>query len=133
MKKRTFWLLYVVFLFTLLIGMARCTKASAAIPKTVSLDTCHVNIESIQGFYIKTNDKGKESYLMVYDDPRQNIDDLIPVSQSVYEYIMTCSAMKIAPHLGIVFRNNQPTRVIKYRKQGYRPQKLSNIKIYKKR
>lgn len=135
MKRRTFWLLYVVFLFAMLFSMARCTSAKAENTPTnqVKADTFHVHTESITGFYVKTTSKGTETYQMIYDDADQGIDDIIPVPKNVYEYIMTCSAMKIAPHLGIVYKNNRHTKVVKYNRRGYKPQKLGKITIYKKK
>lgn len=133
--KKLFWLGYITALLISLIGMAKCTHAHATPPKVIKMDTCHVNTESITAFYVKTSVKtGKDSYFMIYQDADQNIDDLIPLANSVYEYCMTCNAMKIAPHLGIVFKNNTPSRVIKYRKMGYRPKKFSgHVTIYKKK
>jgi len=135
MRKRTFWLSYIIAMFVVIMTMTKCTPALAANKPPCKIDTCLVNTESIQAFYIKTNQStGKENRFMIYSDADQGIDDLIPIASSVYEYIMTCHATKVAPHLGIVFKNNIPSRVIKYRKMGCKPQKLpGKLIIYKKK
>lgn len=136
--KKLFWLLYITAVLIAVCAITKCTTCKA---ETLSdkvfhkIDTCHVNVENIEAFYITTNEKtGKDRYFIAYCDVDQGIDDLIPISTSLYEYVMTCHAMKIAPHLGVVFRDNTPSRIIKYRKMGYYPKKLpETLKIYRRK
>lgn len=126
MERRIFWILYVVLILWLIF-----TTVDACAQKKCTTDTCHVNTESITAFCIKTTDKGKNQYFVVYDDLDQGISDIIPMSTNVYEYVLTCDQMKIAPKLGIVFKNNTPVRIIKYKKIGVNPKRLGKITVYK--
>lgn len=50
----------------------------------------------------------------VYKDGK--FEDLIPISNSVYEYITLCKETGITPNLGIRLKNGQPVSLIKYKR-----------------
>lgn len=101
------WLLLALLLMTL--------GAIKACAQTAQIDTMLCKVECIKKFVQTTTEKGKTKVFAVYEDRQNDISDLIPVSQTVYTYIVNCRANSIEPHLGIRLRNGQITSIIRYR------------------
>ena len=102
-----FWI-GLLLIATLLFAQMKCKAQSKA-----QYDTIPCNSECIQKYAVEKNSKGKERVYMVYADEKNNILDLIPVSNSVYEYIQLCVKNGITPSLGIKLRNGQIYSIIK--------------------
>lgn len=85
---------------------------------TAVVDTIPCKIECIHKFITEPTKSGGERIYAVYNDIRNDVSDLIPVSQSVYKYIKLCELNAIKPKLGIRLRNGQITSIVKY-KQHY--------------
>ena len=73
------------------------------------------NITCIDKFVEGKTSTGKTRYYAVYNDTKNDISELIPVSQTVMSYIRLCESNKIKPSLGIKLRNGQINSLIKYK------------------
>lgn len=91
-----------------------CQKCHA---QTVAqIDTMVCNVNCIQKFVEVPSTNGKTTRVYaVYKDSRADINDLIPVSRSVYQYIEQCKAYAIEPNLGIRLRNGQISSIIRFK------------------
>ena len=65
--------------------------------------------------YLKVSINNTFNLSFSYKDVKNNIQDLIPVSQSVMEYIILCTKNGIEPTLGIRIRNGQISSLVKYK------------------
>lgn len=91
----------------LLIGASRCHAQR--------VDTILCKVNCIQEYvHVQKNNKAPKVFA-VYKDAQNDISDLIPVSKSVYEYIVQCEAHGIEPHLGIRLKNGQITSIVRYK------------------
>lgn len=102
-----FWI-GLIMVIILLAFTQKCKAQSKA-----QYDTIPCHNECIQKYAIEKNDKGKERIYVVYTDEKNNILDLIPVSNSVYQYIQLCVKNGIEPALAIKLRNGQVYSIIK--------------------
>jgi hypothetical protein len=103
-----FWIGLVLLVF-LFLGVKKCTAKSV-------YDTIPCRNECIQKFAYKQTKNGNKVYA-VYTDEKNNILDFIPVSESVYNYIMLCKENKIAPQLGIKLRDGEIYSIIKLKRR----------------
>ena len=71
-------------------------------------------ISFIQKYITKSTEKSVRIYA-VYNDRQSGIADIIPVSKSVYEYIVLCQDNGIKPSLGLRVRNNQIVSIIRFK------------------
>lgn len=111
-KPSRFWLI-IMFLITLIILLCLATKSIAA--NTAKVDTILCKTECIVKFVSVNTKSNKEKTYVIYKDEKNNIEELIPVSTYVLEYITLCKQNGIKPHLGIRLKNNQITSIIKYK------------------
>lgn len=111
-KPSRFWLI-TMFLVTLIILLCLATKSMAA--NTAKVDTILCKTECIVKFVSVNTKSNKEKTYVIYKDEKNNIEELIPVSTSVLEYITLCRQNGIKPNLGIRLKNNQITSIIKYK------------------
>ena len=102
-----------VFILTLLLLMCtiKCSAQKAKVDTIYCNPTCVIRYVQIEG------STGKMRTYAVYKDVKNNIQDLIPVSQSVMEYIILCTKNGIEPTLGIRIRNGQITSIVKFKKR----------------
>lgn len=75
-------------------------------------DTVIVKNECVKQFVTKQTNSGKTKIYAVYAD--KNISDLIPVSQTVFDYIVTCKKYGVRPSLAIKLRNGRISSMIHY-------------------
>ena len=68
----------------------------------------------------RTPKTGKTKFYAIYNDTKNDISELIPVSQTVMSYIKMCEENKIKPSLGIKLRNGQISSIIRYKNRYYR-------------
>lgn len=80
-------------------------------------DTIPCRTECIQKFIEQPTKNGNSRIFAVYTDEKDNIIDLIPVSASVYDYILLCKHNNINPSLGIKLRDGQIYSIIKYKRK----------------
>ena len=100
--------------FILILLLLACTiKCSAQ--KNAKVDTIHCNPTCVIRYVQIEDSTGKMRTYAVYKDVKNNIQDLIPVSQSVMEYIKLCKQNGIEPTLGIRIRNEQISSLVKYK------------------
>ena len=100
-----------VFILTLLLLM--CTMKCSA--QKAKVDTIYCNPTYVIKYVQIEEKKKKMRTYAVYKDVKNNIQDLIPVSQSVMEYIKLCRQNGVEPTLGIRIRNGQIASIIKYK------------------
>ena len=82
---------------------------------TVKPDTVLCKTECIIK-YVQTETKsGKTKVYAVYKDEKNNIAELIPVSQSVLDYIKLCDQNNLKPTLGIKVKDGQIVSLIRYK------------------
>lgn len=100
-----------VFILTLLLLMCtiKCSAQKAKVDTIYCNPTCVIRYVQIEG------STGKMKTYAVYKDVKNNIQDLIPVSQSVMEYIKLCRQNDVEPTLGVRIRNGQIASIIKYK------------------
>lgn len=99
-----------VVLICVLLFLSKC---HAHAQKNATIDTIPCKVECIQK-YITKSTKSVRIYA-VYNDRQSGIADIIPVSKSVYEYIVLCQDNGIKPSLGLRIRNNQITSIIRFK------------------
>lgn len=90
-----------------------------AVKCNAQCDTIPCKPECIKNTVITTTQKGTDRIYVVYSDEETDIQDMIYVSKSVYEYMELCKKNKIVPQLGIRFKNGQITSIVRY-KRNYR-------------
>lgn len=94
----------------------RCTAQSC--------DTIPLKNECVQKYVIQpTKGKNDKVYMVYKVDEKENILELIPVSNSVYTYITLCERNGIKPSLAIRIKNGVPYSVIKYKRKWEKLQK----------
>lgn len=107
-------LFIIVALFTF--GAVRaCAQTQKA-----QYDTILCKNECIDKYVEEKTKTGKTKFYAIYNDTKNDISELIPVSQTVMSYIKTCEENKIKPSLGIKLRNGQISSIIRYKNRYYR-------------
>lgn len=99
-----------------LIGMlVICTETCTAqtTKHVAQIDTMACHPECIQKYVQQPTNNGNVRIYAVYNDKQNSVSDLIPVSKSVYEYILMCKENGIKPSLGIRLRDGRITSIIK--------------------
>lgn len=82
---------------------------------TVKPDTVLCKTECIVK-YVQTETKsGKTKVYAVYKDAKNGVEELIPVSQSVLDYVKLCDQNSLKPTLGIKVKNGQIVSLIRYK------------------
>ena len=107
-----FYLGLLAVVVLLLLGTTRC----CAQKQTAVYDTVYCNIGCIQKYVTKQTAKSTRIYA-VYVDKQAGIADLVPVSQSTYNYILTCKEYALEPSLGLKLRNGELYSIVKLKKQ----------------
>lgn len=119
MEKNCIWakMTLVVALIVMFIGLCvtKCNAQSYAQKPKAQYDTVYCNVNCIVKYTSTTTSTGKPRYFAVYKDTANKINELIPISQTVYEYIQTCKANGIEPTLGIKLRNGQINSLIRFK------------------
>lgn len=83
-----------------------------------ALDTVICKTECIDKIVELTSETTKKpKYYAVYNDLKNDISELIPVSQNVINYINVCKSNKIKPSLGIKLKDGQIVSIIRYKKR----------------
>lgn len=80
-------------------------------------DTIPCKMDCIKNVVVATTQKGTERIYVVYSDERSDINDMIYVSKTVYNYMELCKKNKIVPNLGIRFKNGQITSIVRYKRR----------------
>ena len=101
-------LMYLMLLFI-------ATDCTAQTKSTAVIDTMVCHNECIDKFVSTQTAQGKERIYAVYNDTKNDISELIPVTQSMMAYIKTCEQNKIKPNLAIRLRNGVITGLIRYK------------------
>lgn len=84
--------------------------------QTHSYDTIPARTTCIQKFVTKKTKKGS-AILAVYVDQEKQIVDLIPVSNTVFQYIVFCNENGIQPQIAIKLRDREIYSLIKAKKK----------------
>lgn len=77
------------------------------------LDTVACKAQCIQKFVTNTTKSGNVSYKAIYVDKELGVEEIIPVSKSVYTYIKECEEYGFTPQLGIKLRNGEISSVVR--------------------
>lgn len=101
-------------IFTFFICLILCLFVAIKCHSQVKIDTIPCNAANITK-YVMTDD-GKRVYA-VYNDKQHGISEIIPVSKTVYEYIVLCEQNGIKPSLAIRLKNNQIFSIIKFKRK----------------
>ena len=109
---RKLWL--VVLIAATLLGLAVTCNAQTR-KQTAQVDTVYCNPTYIVKYVQIEESTGKMKTYAVYKDVKNNIQDLIPVSQSVMEYIKLCRQNGVEPTLGVRICNGQISSLVKYK------------------
>lgn len=119
MENNCFWarMTLVVALIVMFIALCvtKCNAQSYTQKTKAQYDTVYCNTKYIVKYTSTTTSTGKPRYFAVYKDAANKINELIPVSQTVYDYIETCKANGIEPSLGIKLRNGQISSLIRFK------------------
>ena len=83
-------------------------------------DTVVCKTECIDKYIEEKTTSGKIRYYAIYNDTKNDISELIPVSPSVLSYIRMCEANKIKPSLGIKLKNGQISSIIRFKNKYIR-------------
>ena len=116
------WLFTLITIILLLLLSVKCCAQTTK--QTTTIDTVVCKVSCIQKIVEISNTNGKVKTFAVYIDKDNNIDELIPVSSSVLDYVKLCNQNSITPTLGIRLRNGQISSIIRYRQK---------FRIYEKR
>jgi len=116
------WLLTLIIIILLLSLSIKCCAQTTK--QTTTIDTVVCKVSCIQKIVEISNTNGKVKTFAVYIDKDNNIDELIPVSSSILDYVKLCNQNSITPTLGIRLRNGQISSIIRYRQK---------FRIYEKR
>ena len=100
-----------VVLICVLLFLSKC---HAHAQKNAIIDTIPCKVECIQKYITKSTEKSVRIYA-IYNDKQSGIADIIPVSKSVYEYIVLCQDNGIKPSLGLRLRNKQIVSIIRFK------------------
>lgn len=105
----------IIILFVLLLMFGVATKCSAQkVQQKAVYDTVMCDQACIQKYVQVPNEKtGKIHIFAVYKDPKHNLNELINVSQSTFDYIQTCKSYGIPAQLGIKLRNGAISGIIR--------------------
>jgi hypothetical protein len=101
----------IIMLFMLL----SITAFATTVKTDVVVDTVRCNYECIDKIVSEQTKSGKIKYFAVYNDTKNDISELIPVSEQVLMYIKTCKDNKIKPSLAIKLRNGVISGLIRYK------------------
>lgn len=105
-----FWIGLLIVSLLIWFVPNRCTAQSC--------DTIPLQNEHIQKFVVQpTKGKNDKIYMVYKVDEKNNILDLIPVSNSVYSYITLCEQNGVKPSLAIRLKNGVPYSIIKYKRK----------------
>ena len=119
MENNCFWakMTLVVALIIMFISLCviKCNAQNYTQKPKAQYDTVYCNAKYIVKYTSTTTSTGKPRYFAVYKDAANKINELIPVSQTVYDYIETCKANGIEPSLGIKLRNGQISSLIRFK------------------
>lgn len=109
---RKLWL--VVLIAATLLGLAVTCNAQTR-KQTAQVDTVYCNPAYIVKYVSILTQSGKQKTYVIYKDVKNNIQELIPVSATVMDYIKLCEANGIKSTLGIRIRNGQISSIIRYK------------------
>ena len=113
MESRRTKYLALELLLVLLLALVYTTCHAQT--KQAQIDTVYCSLSSIKNYVAIKTETGKTRTYAVYKSAE--IEELIPVSNSVIEYIKLCESNGIKPSLGIRIRNGQITSIVKFKKR----------------
>ena len=106
---------WLIIAFIMMIMLLFTKNVFGQTKTTVKPDTVLCKSECIVK-YVQTETKsGKTKVYAVYKDEKNNIAELIPVSQSVLDYVKLCDQNNLKPTLGIKVKNGQIVSLIRYK------------------
>lgn len=106
---------WLIIAFIMMIMLLFTKNVFGQTKTTVKPDTVLCKTECIVK-YVQTETKsGKVKTYAVYKDEKNNIAELIPVSQSVLDYVKLCDQNNLKPTLGIKVKNGQIVSLIRYK------------------
>lgn len=104
-----FWLGVLLLLIALFLPLTCKGKTTA------KYDTVPVRNECVQKIISQPTKNNNPKLFVVYNDTRNEVIDLIPISESVFNYITLCKQNGIAPSLGIRLKDGQIISIIRYK------------------
>lgn len=105
------WVIALVVITLMLFFTAKCHAADQVV-----VDTMVCKTECIQKIIQRPSANGKTTkFYAVYNDPKINFSEIIPVSKTVMDYIEMCKSAGIKPTLGIKLRNGVVSCIVRYK------------------
>ena len=101
------WIIIAAVL--MIIGAATC----CAQKQQAIIDTVQCKPECIVKYVTSQTKAGNTTYRAVYIDKDVDVQEIIPVSKSVYQYISDCKTNGIKPSLGIKLKNGEISSIIR--------------------
>ena len=111
-------LILIMAAILIAISITKCNAQSKA-----RVDTIAIEYNCIKN-YIVDDKQAKPKIYVVYKDSINDIEEIISMSMSTYEYVCNCIQYRIRPTLGIRLRNGQITSIVKYRTTYVRRRRL---------
>lgn len=104
-----FWV-GLLLLVLLLFAVSKCSAANAKVDTVACNNTCIIKL-------VQINKEKSTKIYAVYVDKKHGINDLIPMSKTVYEYYSTCRRNNIEPSLGLKLRDGYIVSIVKRKKR----------------
>nr|DAK09290.1 MAG TPA: hypothetical protein [Crassvirales sp.] len=106
---------WLIIAFIMMIMLLFTKNVFGQTKTTVKPDTVLCKTECIVK-YVQTESKsGKVKTYAVYKDEKNGIEELIPISQTVLDYVKLCGQNNLKPTLGIKVKNGQIVSLIRYK------------------
>lgn len=99
----------VIAAILMVVGAATC----CAQKQPAVLDTVQCKPEYIVKYITSQTKSGNTTYRAIYVDKEIGIEEIIPVSKSVWQYIADCKSNSIQPSLGIKLKNGEISSIIR--------------------
>ena len=106
---------WLIIAFIMMIMLLFTKNVFGQTKTTVKPDTVLCKTECIVKYVQSETKSGKTKVYAVYKDEKNNIAELIPVSQSVLDYVKLCDQNNLKPTLGIKVKNGQIVSLIRYK------------------
>ena len=101
----------IVIVIILLLLTSKCHAQQKA-----AIDTMVCKVECIKQIVQKPSANGKTvKYMAVYVDKSAGFSEIMPIVNSVVDYIKVCKQFSVEPTLGIRLRNGVITSIVRYK------------------
>lgn len=103
-----------LILLTIVMSSLECTAQSTKNPAIY--DTIPCTMDCVKKIVEVPNASGTNTRLYAAFESSQ-FSDLIPISKTVYNYIMTCNQNGLTPKIGIKLKNGEVSSIVKLKQK----------------